>query len=80
MRIRRHQLPKKIVPVAKMLVYVVPSLEAMSLPTKGAQVVFKLNAKISRLNSVFEVPIARDRRDLRGPRILEPLEYLRKEY
>lgn len=80
MKDQRHELPKKIVPVAKMLVYVVPSLEAMSPPTNGVQVVFRLSAEISRLNSVFEIPISRNRRDFRGPRILVPLEYLRNEY
>ena len=80
MRNRRHELPKKIAPVAKMLVYVVPCLEAISPPTNGVQVVFKLSAEISRLNSVFEIPISRNRRDFRGPRILVPLEYLRNEY
>jgi hypothetical protein len=43
-------------------------------PTNGVQVLFRLNAEISKLNSVFEVPISRERRDLRGPRIYEALK------
>jgi hypothetical protein len=62
-----------ITPVASILVYVVPSREAIRPPTNGVHVLFKLNAEMRRLNSVFEVPSSRDNLDLRGPRIYEAL-------
>lgn len=55
------------------LVIVVPSLLASRPPTSGVHVLFSENAEIKRENSVLLVPISRESRDLRGPRIYEAL-------
>lgn len=60
-------------PVASILVYVVPNLEAIKPPTSGVHVLFKENAEMRRLNSVFDVPSSRVSLDLSGPRIYEAL-------
>lgn len=64
--------------VAMMLVVVVPKRLANSPPTRGVQVLLRLNADIKRLNSVLEVPNSRERRDLSGPRIYEALNATRQ--
>ena len=65
--------PTKMTPVARMLVYVVPSLLARMPPTRGVQVLFREKAEMSRENSVLSVPISRARRDLSGPKIYDAL-------
>lgn len=67
--------PRKMTPVANMLVNVVPSLLASNPPTKGVQVLFRLMAATIKLNSVLFVPISRDNRDLSGPSMLEALVF-----
>lgn len=62
-----------MMPVASILVYVVPSLPASQPATKGVHVEFKLNAEMSRLNSVLSAPSSRVNLDLIGPRIYEAL-------
>lgn len=60
-----------------MLVNVVPSLLARTPPTSGVQVLLRENADIRRENSVLFVPISRERRDFRGPKIYDALiDYL----
>ena len=63
-------------PVARILVTVVPRYPARTPPTRGVQVLFKLSAAISKLNSVFEVPISRERRVFKGPKIYEALDII----
>lgn len=46
----------------------------MTPPTKGVQVPEEDNAASSKPNSVLDVPISRDSRLLRGPRIYVALE------
>lgn len=46
----------------------------MSPPTKGVHVPDKDNAASNKPNSVLDVPISRDSRLLRGPRIYVALE------
>lgn len=46
----------------------------MTPPTKGVQVPEEDNAANNRPNSVLEVPISRDNRLLRGPRMYVALE------
>ena len=65
--------PRNTTPVARILVYVVPSLLASTPPTSGVQVLFSENAEMSRENSVLFVPIYRDNRDFKGPRMYEAL-------
>ena len=62
-------VPRKMTPVARILVYVVPSLLASTPPTNGVQVLLREDADMRRENSVLFVPISRARRDFRGPRI-----------
>ena len=50
-----------------MLVNVVPMLLARMPPSRGVQVLLRLNAEINRLNSVLDVPISRARRLFSGP-------------
>ncbi len=47
-----YRIPVKMIPVARMLVYVVPSVLARIPPSSGVQVLFRLKAEINRLNSV----------------------------
>ena len=56
-------------PVAAILLMVVPSRAVMSPPTNGVHVPDKDNAASNNPNSVLDVPISRDSRLLRGPRI-----------
>lgn len=60
-------------PVAMILVIVVPRYPASTAPSRGVQVLFKLKAAMSRLNSVFDVPISIESRVLSGPRIYDAL-------
>ena len=62
-------IPKNMIPVASILVYVVPSLPANQPATKGVHVEFKPNAEMSKLNSVLSAPSSRVNLDLIGPRI-----------
>jgi hypothetical protein len=59
-----------------MLVNVVPNLPARNPPRSGVQVLLRLKAAISKLNSVFDVPISRDSLDLRGPSIYVALSMI----
>lgn len=63
-----------MIPVASMLVNVVPMVAASKPPASGVQVLFRLNAASSKLNSVLEVPISRESRDFKGPRMYEALQ------
>ena len=67
-------IPRKMIPVAMMLVTVVPRRLASSPPTRGVQVLFSEKAEMRRENSVLSVPISRERRDLRGPRMYDALK------
>ena len=69
--------PEKINPVAIILVMVVPRCPARKPPIRGVQVLFKLNAAISRLNSVLEVPISRESLVFNGPRMYYALSIVR---
>jgi hypothetical protein len=69
----KYYSPKNMTPVAMILVSVVPSLLAMRPPTRGVHVLFKLNAEISRLNSVLDVLISRASRDFSGPSVYDAL-------
>lgn len=60
--------PSRIAKVAKTLVLAVPSLVTIKPPIRGVQVLFRSKAAIINENSALEVPISRDKRDLRGPR------------
>jgi hypothetical protein len=71
---RRRIVPEKMIPVAKILVNVVPSLLAKIPPTRGVHVLFRVNADIRRLNSVLDVPNSRMNRDLRGPKTYKVLQ------
>jgi hypothetical protein len=71
---RRRIVPERMMPVAKILVNVVPSLLAKIPPTSGVHVLFRVKADIRRLNSVLDVPNSRRNRDLRGPRTYKVLE------
>jgi len=62
------------VPVAIILLTVVPSRAVMTPPTKGVHVPEEDNAASNKPNSVLEVPISRDSRLLRGPRMYVALE------
>lgn len=59
--------------MAIILVIVVPKRPARTPPTRGVQVLLRLKAAMSKLNSVFDVPISRDSRVFRGPKIYEAL-------
>jgi hypothetical protein len=63
-----------MIPEANILVTVVPSLLAMTPPTSGVHVLFNVKADMRRLNSVFDVPKSRKKRDLSGPRTYEALK------
>lgn len=65
--------PENMTPVATILVSVVPSLLAIMPPTRGVHVLFKLNAEISKLNSVLDVFISRASRDFSGPSVYDAL-------
>lgn len=67
-------MPVTIMPVASILVKVVPRVAASTPPTRGVQVLFRVKAASSRLNSVFEVPISLVIRDLSGARIYVALQ------
>lgn len=67
-------MPVTMMPVASMLVKVVPRVAASTPPARGVQVLFRLKAASSKLNSVFEVPISLVIRDLRGARIYVALQ------
>lgn len=75
---KRHDedvnMPVTIMPVARMLVKVVPRVAASTPPARGVHVLFRLKAASSKLNSVFEVPISLVIRDLRGARIYVALQ------
>lgn len=71
--------PKKMMPVARILVVVVPSLLASRPPTRGVQVLLREKAEMRSENSVLFVPISRDSRDLRGPRMYDALGMAGKE-
>ena len=62
-----------MIPVARMLVKVVPIVLARIPPSNGVQVLFRLNAEIKRLNSVCDVPSSREMRLLSGPSTYEAL-------
>ena len=69
----KRYMPENMTPVAMMLVTVVPSLLAIMPPIRGVHVLFKLNAEISRLNSVLDVFISRESRDFSGPSVYDAL-------
>ena len=73
MEINRLHVPRNTTPVAKILVNVVPKRLASTPPTNGVHVLLRENAEISSENSVLSVPISRERRDFRGPRIYDAL-------
>lgn len=62
-------VPRKMTPVARILVYVVPSLLAKKPPTRGVHVLLREEAEMRSENSVLLVPISRARRDFRGPKM-----------
>lgn len=64
-----EDIPKNTTPVASILVNVVPNRLARTPPTSGVQVLLRENADISSENSVLFVPISRESRDFRGPRM-----------
>ena len=69
-------VPRRMTPVANILVNVVPKRLARIPPTSGVQVLFKPKADNSKPNSVLEVPISRCSLLLRGPSIFEALKNL----
>jgi hypothetical protein len=66
--IRRMVCPSKMAKVATIELLAVPNRHTSKPPTNGVHVLFRSKAAIMRENSEFEVPISRDKRDLRGPR------------
>lgn len=70
---QNDDLPRKMMPVARMLVKVVPRLLAKTPPRRGVHVLLRLKADIKRLNSVCEVPNSRERRLFNGPSTYEAL-------
>lgn len=73
---RRIVCPIKITSVATIELLAVPNRQTSSPPTSGVQVLLRSNAAIMRENSALDVPISRERRDLRGPRKYDPLDVL----
>jgi hypothetical protein len=69
----KRYVPRNMMPVPSILVYVVPNRDAIKPPTNGVHVLFKETAEMRRLNSVFEVPSSLPSFDLRGPRIYDAL-------
>ena len=65
--------PRKMTPVARMLVNVVPMWLASTPPRSGVHVLLRENAEMRSENSVLFVPISRARRDFRGPKIYDAL-------